>query len=309
MRPGALIPGRLLMAVSMAIPALATLATPARAADPAPGSEARLREKYQSVREQLTRNAQEVFRNPIVLESVETSGSLKGDVYAVVAHPMDEVLAALRDMAEWCDLLILHLNVKYCRSPAEAGADSLTLFLGRKVFQPLPKAYRLDFAFRVVAATPDYLEIMLAADRGPFGTRDYRIVVRAVSIGDGRSFIHLSYAYAYGFMARVAMQAYLATFGSDKVGFTVVGTQRGGQPQYVEGVRGVLERNTVRYYLAIEVFLDALSVAAPDRPEKRLNDWFDASERYALQLHEVGRDEYLQMKREEYRRQRSVPVP
>jgi hypothetical protein len=128
----------------------------------------------------------------------------------------------------------------------------------------------------------------------------------AVPIDVDSTFIHFSYAYSYGMMARVGMRAYLATLGGDKVGFTVTGKGRGGEALYVDGVRGVLERNTMRYYLAIEASLDALNVDPAARVDKALGDWFDRTERHPRQLHEVSKS---QMKREEYRRQRSEVPP
>src|SRR5205085_12651202 len=113
----------------------------------------------------------------------------------------------------------------------------------------------------------------------------------------------LSYSYSYGVIARIAMQVYLATIGSGKGGFTVVGKEPGSQPRYVGAMRGVTERNTMRYYLAVEAYLGALSVPKRERTEKSLRDWFDAIERYPRQLHEMQRDDYLAMKRREYARQ------
>ena len=145
----------------------------------------------------------------------------------------------------------------------------------------------------------------LNADAGPLGTHDYRIVLEAIPLKNGQTFIHLSYSYAYGLAGRLAMKAYLGTSGSDKVGFTVAGTQDGGQPLYIGGIRGVVERNTIRYYLAIEAFLGALSEPSKTQPEKRFRDWFAASERYPRQLHEMEQGAYLDMKRKEYRRQQA----
>jgi hypothetical protein len=131
-------------------------------------------------------------------------------------------------------------------------------------------------------------------------------MLEAVPLDAKRSFVHMSYAYAYGAAARLAMQAYLITAGRDKVGFSVTGTGKDGKPEYVDGVRGVVERNTMRYYLAIEAYLGALAAPAADQPDKRLNDWFAATERHALQLHEIERDEYMTMKRHELQRQQSA---
>ena len=161
--------------------------------------------------------------------------------------------------------------------------------------------------YRVAVQTPDYLQIRLNADKGPMGTSNYRIVLEAVPLKGGQTFIHLSYAYAYGLAGRMAMQGYLATIGKDKVGFTIDGIQAGEQPHYIGGNRGLIERNTMRYFLAIDAFLGASSGSAEARFEQRIHDWFVAVERYPRQLHEMEQGEYLAMKRKEYRRQEEVP--
>jgi hypothetical protein len=150
--------------------------------------------------------------------------------------------------------------------------------------------------------------VQLSADQGPLGTRDYRIVLEAVPVEKGRTFIHLSYSYGFGTMGKLAMQIYLGTTGKDKVGFTVTGTQPDGQPQHVGGMRGVVERNSMRYYLAIEAFLGSLPAPPQAQLEKRLRDWFAAVERYPRQLHEMEQGEYLEMKRKEYLRQQAGPL-
>ena len=64
------------------------------------------------------------------------------------------------------------------------------------------------------------------------------------------------------------MQSYLATAGSSKVGFSVVDRKADGTPVHIRNLRGVIERNTMRYYLAIEAFLGAH--AAPEvRPGRK----------------------------------------
>ena len=71
-------------------------------------------------------------------------------------------------------------------------------------------------------------------------------------------------------------------------------------------MRGALERNTMRYYLALDAYLDALSAPPQAQFEKRLRTWFASTERYALQLHEVTLGDYLEMKRKEYKRQQAM---
>jgi hypothetical protein len=62
----------------------------------------------------------------------------------------------------------------------------------------------------------------------------------------------------------------------------------------------------MRYYLAIDAYLDSLKAPPAQQLENRLQAWFDATERYPRQLHEVERDAYLSMKRDEVQRQAAV---
>lgn len=253
--------------------------------------------KHEVLRDQLAHNP---FNQPVYLESNENAGNLKGEVYGVVAHPFAQVAPVLREAANWCDLLMLHLNVKHCRADEVALPHSLDVYIGRKYWEPLDATYRVDYAFRVAAESSNYLQVLLTADKGPFNTADYRILLEAVALPGDNTFLHLSYSYSYGALAKLAMEAYLLTLGRDKVGFTVVGSDRRGQPIYIGGLRGAEERNVMRYYLAVDAYLDALSVPLQQRLETRLHDWFLLTEHHALQLHELGEKEYVDIKRREF---------
>ena len=264
-----------------------------------------LKVKHESLREKLLNNP---FQRPVVLESTQNSGDLKGEVYAVVEQPFSVVGPALQGMDHWCELLVLHLNVKGCTSAGKPPAEVLSLVVGRKFDQPLDDGYKVDFAYAMPAASADYLRVQMAAETGPLSTRNYRLMLEAVPLDDKRCFVHMSYSYAYGTAARLAMQAYLSTAGRDKVGFSVTGKTDDGKPVYIDGVRGVVERNTMRYYLAIEAYLGSLAAPASEQQERRLRDWFAATERHAQQLHEMGRDDYLKMKRSELQRQKAGAI-
>ena len=263
---------------------------------------ASMKVRYTTLREHLGSNQ---FQRPLYLESSQGSNELRGDIYALIEQPYAIVGPALQNMDHWCDILILHQNVKSCRATFAKAGDTLHLDVGRKFDQPLADAYPFEFLYKVVATKPDYLQVVLSAEEGPLGTSRYRIVLEAVELDAARSFLHVSYAYASGLLARVATQGYLATTGRNKVGFSIVGHKADGQAIYMAGVRGIVERNTMRYYLAIEAYLGALSEPAPVRPEKRLNDWYTGIERYPVQLHELERGEYLDMKHREIQRQQA----
>jgi hypothetical protein len=274
----------------------------AHAVDTAANPAASLLARYAALQDQLSHNQ---FQKPLFLESSEPSGAATADVYALVEHPFATVDAALNDPAHWCDILILHLNIKYCRASGDGQGRALKVNIGRKYDQPLEDSYQVAFAYGVATRAADYLQVRLHADEGPLSTRDYHIMLEAVPLDTGQTFIHLSYSYAYGVVGRLAMQVYLATLGRGKVGFTTVGKQPGGGPVYISGIRGAVERNTMRYYLAVEAFLGALSTPPQAQLELRLRNWFAATERYSLQLHEMEQAEYFAMKRKEYVRQQA----
>lgn len=259
---------------------------------------AALRGKHAGISAQLHDNP---FQGPLVLESSETARRIEGDVYAVLEHPVAEVIQALSGAQQWCDVLILHLNTKRCRVLGEdTGNVQLELQIGRKYDEPQAGGSQVVFRFLNAPSGPDYLHVELQAPTGPFDTRDYRIVLEAVALREDsrRSFIHLYYGLSYGVISHMAMAAYLATLGRDKVGFTLEArAPQGAPPQLIRGMRGVVERNTLRYYLAVSVYLESLSRPAADPLEQRLQDWFTATERFPLQLHELSRAEYMDMKR------------
>jgi hypothetical protein len=273
------------------------LAAPFAQAGPPLGATA-LQSRHAALASQLANNA---FGGPIVLQSQETSRRVDGDVFAVLDHPFANVNAALSDPGRWCDVLILHLNTKYCRRTLEGTATHIELRVGKKTEQPLKSASLLDFAWKPAAPRPDYLVVQMEAADGPYDTSDYQLVAEAVPLDAAHTFLHMGYSFGFGGASSLAMKLYLATIGHDKVGFTQT------DHQYVGGMRGVTERNTMRYYLAIDAYLHSLSAPPGQQLDKRFAAWFDATERYPRQLHEVERDEYLRMKRNEYQRQQLAP--
>jgi hypothetical protein len=265
----------------------------------APGPDAQgLHAAYSRLQDKLRNNH---YGRPLYMESRESDSTLKGDIYAVVDHSFATFSRTLDNPDNWCDVLLLHLNIKYCQ--ASQDGNTLSVNLGKKSEQPLSHTYRLDFSFDSQKPSDEYFRIQLGAEDGPVGTHDYRILLEAIPLKNEQTFMHLTYSYGFGLSSRLATKTYLSTMGRDKVGFTITGRNADGKPQYVGGVRGVIERNTMRYYLAIDAYLGGLSAPQGQQFEKRLKLVIDATEQYPRQLHEVDRATYLEMKRHEYRRQ------
>ena len=230
-----------------------------------------LRKRHAELRAQLGDNP---FGRPLHVESSVAGGAHKGEIYAVIEQRFDAVAKALARPEHWCDILKLQVNIKRC----SASEGRLTAMVTRKPRDTVDDAHRVDFGYRVAAATADYLRVALSAPEGPLGTRDYEIQLEAAPLDSRRTFIHMSYAYTLGFMARRAMDAYLAGTGRDKRGFSVDG-----------GERGVVERSAMRYYLAVEAFLDSLAAPASERLERRVRDWYAAISRYPQLQEQVGK--------------------
>lgn len=233
---------------------------------------------------------------PLVVDSEELPGGLRGEVFAVIDQPFAQAAKALAAPGNWCDMLLLHINNRNCRLiKGEGGAPpAVELSVVRRYDLPVESAFILRMALRVDDSAPDYLMVDLRSDDGPMGTSQHQVRVEAVPLAGGvQTFLHFSYSYQHNGLARVATQAYLATFGRNKVGFTVVGDG----PEYIRGLRGLVERNSVRYFLTVDAYLGAMRSPPAQQPERRLSAWYASSELYPRQLHEIDRPTYMAIKR------------
>ena len=144
---------------------------------------------------------------------------------------------------------------------------------------------------------------MLSADAGPFGTKDHKMRFEALPLDGGRTFVHVSYTYSDSVALRLAEKVYFATLGWGKAGFTVTGTDRNGKPVYIGGPRGAIERNAVRYYLAIQSFMNTLPYPEESRFSMRIGEWYDLTSRYRKQLFDLDKKDYLTFKTTEHKNQ------
>ena len=218
--------------------------------------------------------------------------------------PFNTVSNTLKKPDLWCEILILHVNTKYCHSKAETTPAKIQVNIGKKTPQSLSETFLLDFTYRVVETLPNYLAIQLNAEKGPLSTSNYRIELNAVPLADGKTFMYLRYSYGFGMAGRLTMQTYLATLGRGKIGFTQTFQEQ--NPGFVTGMRGAVERNTMRYYLAIEAYMMSLKQKPVDQLNARLLHWFNATEEYPEQLREVDKTSYLAMKKDELHRQQTA---
>ena len=114
------------------------------------GPAAHLQARYVALLPQLNASP---FKRPLYLVSTEAPGALSGEVYAVMAYPLSVVSQAFTDPAQWCDMLILHINTKDCHALARPTGSQLLVHIGKKDFQALAQAVPVEFDYRVVTAS------------------------------------------------------------------------------------------------------------------------------------------------------------
>ncbi len=248
----------------------------------------------------LERNS---FGFPLFMNSFERDNRVHVDVYGIFDHPFSSVLNMLKVPANWCDIVSLHPNVKACTYRELPSAWLLTFYIGRKVYQPPEDARQVIYHYQNVEQRQGYLDIVLSAGAGPLGTKDHRMRFEAMPLDGGRTFVHVSYEYSDSVALRLAEKIYFATLGRGRVGFTVTGTDRYGNPIYTGGPSGALERSAVRYYLAIQSFMNTLRYPEESRFSMRISEWYDLTGRYRKQLFDLDKKDYITFKTKEHKNQ------
>ena len=243
------------------------------------------------------------FGLPLFLDSFERDDRVTVDAYGVFEYPFSTIANELKIPANWCDIVSLTPNIKACTHRELQGAWLLTFYLGRKVYQtPEEAQYQAVYRYRKIEQQQGYLDILLTADAGPYGTKDHTMKFEAAPLDGKRTFVRVSYSYSDSVALRLASKLYFATLGWGKTGFTVTGTDTKGQPVYIGGPRGAIERNAVRYYFAIQSFMNSLRYPENSRFSKRTSEWYDLTTRYS-QLRDLDQKDYLSFKAKEHNNQ------
>lgn len=262
-----------------------------------------LLDRYEQLETELEENG---YGIPVYILSNGENSTMQGEIYGIIDHPYQTVRASLTSSRNWCDIVPLHLNIKACTYKHLNGSDRLTFYTGRKFYEKADDVYKIAYIFTLTKDSEEFFQANLTAEKGPMGTSQYNIQAKAIPLTNSKTFIHFSYSYKYNLLTEIGMNTYLATLGSDKVGFSIIEEDEDGQPIYIDGILGIIERNSVRYYFSIKSYLDTLTVNSIDRFEARLNKWFDLTEDFKRQLYELDRKDYLEYKRLELKDQQRL---
>jgi len=218
------------------------------------------------------------------------------DIFGVIEYPFEFVEKEFIEHANWCNIVILHPNIKACTYRGMDNSRRLIFFNAEKAEQTLADASPIEFRWKMTRH-PGYFDILLRAPEGPYSTRDHRFQLEAALRDEHSTVVHLSYSYEYGGLANVFMKSYFAIFGRSKVGFSVTSTDSRNNPEYVSGIRGLNERNVVRYYLAVVAYLEMHYLPDEHGFEKSLDRWYDLASQYKMQLSPSERKDYIARKK------------
>lgn len=236
-------------------------------------------------------------------KSVPFEGGAETNIALIVdGIDIEKASASLYGPEAWCELLFLHINVKACTYGNSEDGQWIKLYMGRKFYQHPKKAKQIKLEFNSGISDDDLNWATLTADEGPFNTSDYYIGLFAIEANNG-IYVQLRSSQKADSVATSATDLYFKTLGKNKVGFSIVGTDHNGKPKYSGGAQAALERNVVRYLLAAQIYMQTHSQTGIDGMRNRTKLWYDATEKYAEQLHEVERDDYLRDKEKEYHHQ------
>lgn len=239
-------------------------------------------------------------------ESQPVEGGLEARIALSIPDiDIADARAALASPEAWCEILFLHLNVKACIHGETDTRQWVRLYMGRKFYQDVADTEMIELDFASGVSEDGVSWVKLTADEGPYNTSDYYVGLSAIGHEDG-IFAELKSSQKADGTINSAMDLYFMTLARDKVGFSVVGKRWNGDPEYVGGTQGMLERNVVRYLLALRAYMQTLDIQGTDELQRRFALWFDATERYPEQLREVAREDYLRDKAREHDQQQRL---
>lgn len=248
-----------------------------------------------SIYQSINNKQIELLQNqPLSIKSKITDNRLSADIYAVKQYDFQKLTTDLSKPEQWCRFVTLHLNIKACvyrLSPT----TSLSFYAGRKFYEPAEDAFELRYQFKREHIDKNYFRLSLTAKDGPFGTEDYLISLEILKV-DKQLLLHMSLSYQTSFTSRLGTSVYLSTLGAEKVGFSQKANDS-GELNYIGGIEAIIERNVMRYFLALSTYLQ---YSDQDEMSK---SWFMSTEEYATQLHEVKEEEYLKDKQLEFKQQ------
>lgn len=252
-----------------------------------------LGEKQILQKSQLLQKTTKYF--PLLVESKMNDGQVSGSVYALLNYPAHRIKEKLLQRETWCFIVHMHPNIKACLR--DQSGNRIRVYFGSKKSNRTIQSQ--GFVFQSGPQQNHYYGMALTANKGPYQTRQYYIVLEAVTYQKKSTILRLAYGYEYGRQARLMQHLYFSTIARKKEGFSLYKDKK-GRTVPVRGLQAAVERNSMRYFLAVRAFFetDAKNQSAYDY-------WFDLTSHYP-QLYELSKEQYLSNKDRERRHQSTL---
>ena len=222
---------------------------------------------------------------------------------------LDTFSEKLLQPQEWCEFIPLHLNIKACGYTQINQSRIVQFYAGVKGYITPDDAHLLQLTFDANLQNKVFEADLFAAD-GPLDSTNIRFNIHAIdALGEGGDGVYVEFELSSepGITNSLA-RVYLATIARRKIGFSIKGKTWSGKPKFVGGQRGAIERNLVRYLLAIEAYFDTASkysgLSTDQLYQLRITRWYDETDRYKEQLFELAREEYISNKMRERENQK-----
>jgi len=238
---------------------------------------------------------------PIYLETVQKEKVLNVNLLGLFPFKFSDVAEVVARPASYCEFLPLMLNVKSCVITEINPVTRMKFYVAGKHYTPPLASYRIHAVFRLVDRTSEKIRIRLESEEDSAGKTGYDVDLVAIPL-EGQTLLYLKSRYAPGRVTRMATNTYVNVFAHDKPGFTEI-QKPGGEKKLITGFPAVIERSSVRAYLALKAYMINFHLPPAKRFEACLGTWYDLNRPYKKQLYELERDEYLQIKRREHQNQ------
>ena len=241
---------------------------------------------------------------PIYLKTVQKEKVLNVSLMGKIPFKFSDVSAVLAKPGSYCDFLPLLFNVKTCVITELNPVTRIKFYVAGKHYTPPITSYRIHAVFRLVDRTPEKIRVRLESEEDSLGKSGYDVDLVAIPL-DGETLMYLKSRYAPGRVTRMATNTYVNVFARDKPGFTEI-QEPGGKKKLITGFPAVIERSSVRAYLALKAYTLNYHLPPDKRFEACLKTWYDLNQPYKKQLYELERDQYLQIKRREHENQMRI---
>lgn len=235
---------------------------------------------------------------PIHLFTRQEKNRLTVKLIGVMPYSYTEVASVLSQPQSYCEFLPLMFNVKSCIVAEQNPQTQIRYYVAGKHYNPPLTSFRINSVYRLLQYKGDFLSVNLESDEDSLGSSQYRVELRAIPY-NGQTLISVNSLYAPGRLTRMATYTYINVFARNKPGFTMVKQDDAAKPSPITGFPAIIERSSVRAYLALKSLLTNRHLRPEQQFEARLRTWYDLNSPYNKQLYELDRNQYLDIKRRE----------